>query len=365
MYANLSLFPEDEPAVVAAGVDGPAAGRCYFDPSAFGDVVGMDFGSGKAHFYSAGSGRSWKCAADDAGEEILRLPEGTALIAEWAHLAVPRTQKSLAQPFSALELVDLYGKAKASGITIKLFPHYHSGTRARKWAANHFPEAQLDKKTDAADAIALALYVTNCNAVSLANPPTSFCRCPKRDYGKAVRGYSTISLNAERTTNYIGKYFPNVIHLGDEIFSRRGKRIGRSACYSIASLIATEVDSLPVMFVRGSRPPGVHFWCRYVLMMSPHHHDAGIARSNLMRHSFRPFLKRFGRKRGVNMGVGAKTLPFADHNELQAATRTAAMRQFRNTIKDCYRVGVEAAIRNRFSEFDPCETAWKESRHGR
>jgi hypothetical protein len=331
----------------------------------FVDVVGLDFGLGKAHFYSTTEGRQWSVDSSLAKDEILGLRPETLLICEPAHMGTPRTRKSLAQVFSAAELRGIYAGAELARITIKLYPHYHSGTRARAWSAKMFPDIQPHKKSDASDAMALALYVKHCNAVSLADPPSSFSRDPKRDYGKAVRVYSSIALNAERTSGYKGRHMPHVIDLGHEIWRRRGKSIGELACYSVASLIATEVDGVPMMFVMGDRPPGVETWSRYVAGMSPFHHKAGIARSNIMRYSFRPFLRRFGNRVGVSMGTKNKMVAFGDHDDAQADTRTKAMKSFRDTLKDCYRKGVEIATERGWAKLDPVATPWSEVTHGR
>jgi hypothetical protein len=362
---NLTLWADESGGQAVQPSADRNVSRCWLDPSLFVDVVGLDFGDGRIHFYSTGDGRSWSADSSSARDAILALKRGSLLVVESAHLATPRTRKSLAQPFAAEELLDLYASARSAGITIKLFPHYHSGTRARAWAAKRFPDVQSHKKTDAADAMALALYVMNCNAVSLADPPASFSRDPKRDYGKAVRGYSSIALNAERTTGYMGRHMPHVVELGLEIFRRRGRAIGKVACYSVASLIVTEVDGVAMMFVRGGRPPGVETWSRHVARMSPFHHKAGIARSNLMRHAFRPFLRRFGNRVGVSMGTKNKMVAFSDHDDSQAATRTKSMKAFRDTLKDCYRVGVEIAIGRGFAKLDPVATPCSEVTHGR
>jgi hypothetical protein len=215
---------------------------------------------------------------------------------------------------------------------------------------------QSYEKGDAADAMALALYVMNCNAVSMADPPTSFARDPKREYGNAVREYSSVALNAERTSNYDGRYFPHVVDLGMEISRRRGKRIGDKACHSIASLIATEVGGSPFMFARNGVPPGVEMWWRHVARMTPFHHRGGLARSNLMRHAFRPFLRRVGQRRGVIMGTGSKIFPFGEHDSGQSAIRTWAMKDFRDCAKECYRVGVRVAKDKGFQLIDPVMT---------
>jgi hypothetical protein len=333
--------------------------RPWVDPKSFIDVVGVDFGSGDMHLYSSATGRAWKVAASLAITEILSFQRGTLVCVEWAHMAVPRTRRSLAQPFTADDLLAFYIAAKSAGVTIKLLPHYHSGTRVRAWAAANFPDLHSAEKSDAADAAAIARYVSTCNSISLADPPKSFARDLKRDYGKAVREYSSIALNAERTTKYRGMFFPHLIELGIEIYRRGGRRIGQTACHSIASLIATEADGSPVMFVRDCHPPGVETWWRHVAMMTPFHHKGGLARSNLMRHSFRPFLRKFGNREGVSMGSGAKLIPFGDHDEQQATTRTRAMKSYRDTAKSCYRSGVGIAASKGFGTLDPLKTPFQ------
>jgi hypothetical protein len=362
---NLTLWADGSDRLKIQAVNNCNVSRCWCDPSSFVDVVGVDFGSCEMHLYSSAEKRGWKVAASGAREAIVGLQPGTLVVAEWAHLATPRTARSLAQPFSAAELLELYRSAEACGITIKMFPHYHSGTRAREWSAAHFPAVQSAKKGDPADAMAIALYVMHRNAVSLADPPKCFSRNQTRDYGRAVREYSSIALNAERTSNYDGRYFPHVVDLGCEIHRRRGKRIGEKACHSIASLIATQVNGSPFMFVRNGRPPGVDMWWRHVARMTPFHHRGGVARSNLMRHAFRPFLRKFGKRNGVMMGSGAKIVPFGEHDDNQALTRTLAMKDFRDCAKDCYRVGVDVAVKRGFQTIDPLQTPWRESAHGR
>jgi hypothetical protein len=364
MGRNLTFWADATDAPTIQPVSACIVSRCWCDPSLFDDVVGVDFGSREMHIYSSANGLGWKVPASCAIDAILGLQPRTLLVGEWAHLATPRTSRSLAQPFAAAELLDLYPAAKARGITFKLFPHFHSGT-ARSWAAARFPGLQSAQKSDSADAMALALYVMHCNGVSLADPPRSFCRDPKRDYGKAVREYSSIALNAERTVDYAGHFFQHVIELGREIHRKRGKRIGDKACHSIASLIATEANGSPFMFVMNGRAPGVETWWRHVAMMTPFHYRGGVARSNLMRHAFRPFLRRFGKRNGVIMGTGAKVVPFGEHDHSQAMTRTKAMKEFRDCVKDCYRVGVDVAVQRGFQMINPVQTPWNEVTDGR
>jgi hypothetical protein len=351
MELNLSFWPENEAATCVACIEPECVARPWCDPSRYTDVVGVDFGKGEVHVYWCSTGRKKKADASSARHLLLSLPEGTLVVGEWAHLAVPRQRTSLAQPFTAEELLHLYDGLRSRGVTLKLFPHAHSGTRALGWSAFHFDELAGAKKTDANDAMAIALYVKHCNGVSLANPPKSFAVCNRRNYGLAVAKHANIVLNAERSGGYRGKTFRHVINLAVAI--KKQTKLGMIACYSIAALIATEVDGKPCMYARDGKPPGAWLWARHVARMTPFHHYAGIARSNLMRHSFRPFFKAYAEKHGVTVGSKAKYVPFGQHDQKQRAMRTEAIRAFRRAIIEAYRAGVEIASKRGFQLFDP------------
>ena len=219
------------------------------------------------------------------------------------------------------------------------------------WAACNFDQLAGAKKTDANDAMAIALYVKHCNDVSLANPPKSFAICNRRNYGLAVARHANIVLNAERSGGYRGKTFRHVVNLAVAI--KKQTKLEMIACYSIAALIATEIEGKPCMYARNGKPLGAWLWARHVARMTPFHHYAGIARSNLMRHSFRPFFRKHADKCGVFIGKSPKFVPFGQHDQKQRAMRTEAMRAFRRAIIEAYRAGVDIALKRGFSLFDP------------
>ena len=353
MEANLTFSFEDRQAAPTAVSDSGCTARPWCNPSDHTDVVGVDFGKGEMHLYWCSTGRRRKVDASSAIYTLLSISPGTLLTGEWAHLAVPRTKKSLAQPFSADDLLRLYSGLRERGVTLKLFPHAHSGTRAMAWAAHSVPELFGAKKTDANDAMAIAMYVKHCNGVSLANPPRSFVRCTRREYGRAVAQHANIVLNAERNGTYQGKTFRHVISLGVAIGKKIDRRLGKIACCSIAALIATEVRGEPCMYVRDGKAPGASFWLRHVARMTPFHHRAGICRSNLMRHAWRPFFKAYALRRNVSVGAKNKYVPFGQHDAAQRGMRTEAMRAFRHAIRDAYKSGVEIAAKRGFQPLDP------------
>lgn len=353
MITNLTFWPEDNSSVCVSVDSLATVCRQWCDPSAHSDVVGVDVGSGEMHIYWCSTGRKKRVSVDAAIAVLLSLEAGTLLIGEWAHLAVAQTQRSLAQPFSERQLVRLYSGLKEKGITLKMFPHAHSGARAREWSAHHFPKISKCEKGDMNDAVALALFVKHCNEISLANPPTSFARCSRRDYGSAVVRRANVVLNAERTYGYSGKMFPHVVSLAREMKKKCGRPITRNVAVSIAALICGEIDGNAVLYVRNGRAPGAWMWARHVMKFSPFHHRGGIARSNLMRHAFRSFVVRHALRMGVRMKDGGKPIKFAHHSAKQKAARTSAMRAFRCAVINAYRVGVAVAESRGFSHFDP------------
>lgn len=363
MTANKTFWPEDDVCQTPVAVSTGSAARSWCDPAAYRDIVGVDFGKGAMHLYWCSTGKHKQVPVASARDWLLSLQPGTLVLAEPAHLAVARTSKSLAQPFTEHELLNLYHELKARNITLKFFPHAHSGTRALAWAVHNCPELADAKKSDKNDAMAIALYVKYCNAVSLADPPACFSRCPRRDYGISVRARANIVLNAERTTGYAGDMFPHVISLGKAI-RRKVRRLNLLACISIASLIATEIEGEPRMYARNGASIGANQWLEHVARMTPFHHRGGIARSNLMFHSFRAFLKAHARQCGVSVGTKKKLVPFGQHNAQQAAVRNSAMRVFRRLIRDAYRAGVAISEERGFRPFDPMADG-QEASHGR
>lgn len=357
MQANLDFGFDDAQSVATPVIERGRDAREWCSPSAYVDVVGVDFGKGEMHLYWCSTGRKKKVRTAFALHTLLEIAPGTLLIGEWAHLAVPRTKKSLAQPFSADDLLRLFSSLRSRGVTLKLFPHAHSGTRAMAWAQHSVPELWGAKKSDANDAMAIALYVKNCNGVSLANPPQSFVTCARREYGRAVVQRANIVLNAERNGNYRGDTFRHVIGLGIAIRKKIYSRLGKIACCSIAALIATEVDGKPCMYVRDGSVPGASLWLRHVARMTPWHHRAGICRSNLMRHAWRPFFKKYAARRNVSVGQKSKYVPFGHHDDAQRAMRAEAMRAFRHAVRDAYRAGIEIASSRGFQPLNPMSAA--------
>lgn len=310
--------------------------RSWCDPSQHCEVVGLDFGCNSVHYYMARCGQHGKLRFSELFCWLERLPRGTLVTCESAHLGVPQTELSLAQPFTAKQLLHLYGRLRSRGITLKLAPHAHTGKRMRLWVAHHFPDiASGAEKSDAADAIALALYVDRCNEIALANPYRSFGNAARREFGRKVRQLSNSILNAERTDEYGGNFYPVVVDLARQVW-RLGYGRDLKFVLSIASTLAWEKEGKLQLFTHRGQVPGRWFWMRNVLRMSAWHHRGGIARSNLMWHAFRPYLASHAAKVfGVNVKSGIKYKKFAVYSDTEKAARTAAMKSYREVILQC------------------------------
>jgi len=317
--------------------------RNWCDPAKYDEIVGVDFGSKAVHYYMARSGKSGSISFSLFASWLTRLPSNTLVVCEWAHLAVPQTERSLAQPYKANELLDLYRLCEARGVTIKLASHSHSGLRMRLWVSSKHPQLIADgKKSDLADAIALAVFVNECNDISLANPPSSFEMSLVRAFGREVTKRSNRVLNAERTAEYHGRFFPILMKLAQMVKRRCGCNLKVAA--TIVSTLACEHNGELCLFTHRGQLPGRRLWMNYVLRMSAWHYRGGTGRSNLMWHSFRPYLARYGNRHGVNFKIGTnKYKKVALMSPHEKAVRTAALRSFREMLLEAKRVCIAKA----------------------
>lgn len=326
------MFPEFAESSFSAAVACTGTARSWCDPSQYVEIVGLDFGCNSVHYYMARSGKHGKLSFSELIGWLDRLQRNTLVVCESAHLGVPQTAMSLAQAFKGDELLDLYGRLRARGVTLKLAPHAHTGQRMRLWVAHHFPDLMRDaQKSDAADAIALAIYVDRCNEISLADPYKSFHVSSRRAFGQKVIQLSNLVLNAERTDEYGGKSFPLVIEAGRAMW-RKGGCVNLKCAVTVASTLVWQADGKLYVFTHRGQVPGRWFWMRNVLRMSPWHHRGGIARSNLMWHAFRPYLARHCHRLGVNIKSGGRYKKFSHMNDKEKAARTSGMRSFRNML---------------------------------
>jgi hypothetical protein len=319
--------------------------KTWCDPSKYKEIVGCDFGGGRMHYHELYAERDDCVSIDRVAETLELFSRGTLVVVERAHLATPQTPKSLAQPFTADQLIDIYGRCERAGVTIKLFPHQHT-RKARDWAAvaTCGKLVELGKSSDINDARGLAYYVRHCNGVSLANPPTVFTKPTRTRYGEAVRKQSNIVLNAARARGYNGEVFPFVAQLSKAIAhycATPSSFIDDKAAFSIAASVASEIDGEPVRFVYNGRTVGADFFLKTILRFSSVHHRGGVCRSNLCWHRFRPFLAKFAKLNGESTKDGSRYRKFCDFTPSQDEIRRRCWKLVRHEIKSAYRFAVE------------------------
>lgn len=319
--------------------------RPWCIPSDHVEIVGADFGGGSMHCHLLRAGRDIiGVPLERVRESLLSLPRGTLVVSERAHLATPQTDRSLAQPFTAEQLIGLYDACAAAGVTIRLFPQAHS-RKAREWAAVNAGKDFVEggKTSDINDARALAFYVAHCNSVALSKPPTCFSRSPARDYGALVRSEANIVLRAVKVRGYEGQVFSELAALSRRLHARVHRKcdfVTLKVSFSIVALVAGVVDGETVRFTYKGNTPGRNFWLKKVLMCSSLHHRGGVARANMFRDRFRPFLAEFAAARGVIAKQGMKYVPFGSYTRVQELTRRDAWRDVRKQLRDAYSVAV-------------------------
>ena len=329
--------------------------RPWCNPSQHVDVVGADFGGGHMHYHSVRSGRDVTAVPiEQVVNAILSLPRGTLFVAERAHLATPQTDRSLAQPFTAEQLINLYTACHSAGIKILLFPQAHT-RKAREWvAANSRPGfVEVGKTSDINDARAIAAYVEFCNSVALSKPPVCFNRCPARDYGAMVRAEANIVLRAVKVRGYEGQVFPAIAAIAQRLYDEVGRDnafITSKVAFSVVALVAGCVDGEPVRFTYKGSTPGRNLWLKKVVMCSSLHHRGGVSRANMFRDRFRPFLAEFASANGVKAKEGKRYIPFGQYGRVQELTRRQAWREVRRQLRHAYSVAVRIC-----ASLPPCE----------
>lgn len=320
--------------------------RTWCDPNNHVEIVGGDVGHGYVFLHSLRAGHDYEKFPVAAMESHVRaLSPGTLFVIERAHMAIPQTPKSLAQPWTADELQGIYAACRDSQVTLRLFPHQHT-SKARQWVAIHCPPGFVDseKTTDMNDARALAYWVANNNGQALAVPLASFAPHSARTYGMLVARASNIVLNAARARGYEGQVFPYVASVAQSllIITTTGVTYinNESSAFSVAALVCGELYGEPVRFVYKGKTPGFRFWIKNVLKFSPCHQQGSVARSNLAFHRFRAFLAEYGRSVDVIMKTGAKVVPFSQHTPQQDAVRRSAWREARKQVRSAYHAAV-------------------------
>tara|TARA_R110002020_G_scaffold216487_5_gene424228 strand:- start:579 stop:1697 length:1119 start_codon:yes stop_codon:yes gene_type:complete len=235
------------------------------------------------------------------------LPEGTILVSEYAHAGCPRKGKSLAQPFTEGQLLDLYERCKQNNIVIKLFPQ---GSTPIALAL-----AGLEK-SDKHDPVAIFRFLERFPQTSMMNPPSNFELSPLVQEGWDWKQETTDILNFARRYNYEDPTDTNVQWIKEHLeeiaaqLSNRAKDafglsvrkksgpdkgnfkgVKTKQIYSILALMRNLDGGLRAREITGELP-GWGFIKKRAMPMSPFHRKGGVARSNMYYHGNKHYISR-------------------------------------------------------------------------
>lgn len=266
-----------------------------------------DFGGNIWHVYCCATGAFFTFTTEEFFCIVNWLPTGSILIIEKAHMT-PRSDYSLAQVYTAEELMAFHQAIKDHNCKLLLFPQ---GLTPKARA-----EAKLSSKSDQNDLLAIATYVQNHPELKLCKLPETFVTERRREAAWSFKTENDGILNVARRFNYkadndavidflntnleelVARLSPatrSIMMVDDshrhsrtKEFKKTGSGARNARLYTLLALYLH-----PKGYAR-TRPdtgdiPGITWTCRYVLGMSPFHFKGGIARSNLNWHAFRNF----------------------------------------------------------------------------
>jgi len=285
-------------------------------------LIVLDCGKNESTMYDGKNCRSLSHA------EVLNLPytlkSGTTVVCEAAHLATPRTPKSLAQPFSASKLQKLYQDFRENNIELRFFPQ-KSTFRAQKYSSL--------EKSDKTDPIAIYNLLQDFLQISLMKPRKNFKVDSVRQEGWDMKSYMNILLNFARRYSYkheddknsqwirdnvekicsqLSDQSKSCFGLGDDFrykttSEKKGfkagdinfNKVNLNKVYAVLATLQGQIIENGEMvcivdqpIVRNSTQKlvGWDFARRHLLCMSPHHMRGGVARSNLYYHGARNWI---------------------------------------------------------------------------
>jgi hypothetical protein len=269
--------------------------------------VAADFGS---NVWSTWDGVKDRRLSKEEFARLRWLDGCRQIVAEYAHLQVPRNIHSKSQVYTNTERQEFLANAEKAGVRIFCFPH---GMRS-----TYRPGEKVNGE-DLLDAIAMHKYL-----VTYVNQVDGRCWLPplKWNYDfdtakwraiHAFRGRTNEILNwarahskeyATHPDEFIGGNWQGgcdaIMKLAGDTYdppaegnSLRpayqylfdGKPMGR---YTVAAMICEPNGKLRINENTGE-PPGVNWIMRYQLGFTPLHHRGGVARSNIQFHGLKNF----------------------------------------------------------------------------
>ena len=261
--------------------------------------------------------------------EVLNLPErleaNSLLVSEKAHIGVPRTKRSKAQPFTADQLLDLYSRFESNGITLRLFPEM-STPRACSYSGL--------EKSDLNDPKSLFIWLRDYPNTSLMKPRESFEPTPLREEMWQFKDETNVILNAARVGEKKEIYYHdgcgqfivnnlefianNLSETAKECFNLTDEHKYKHERYKdeitypfkpnsikkmqIYTVLCTLIDDDGNERLRQSTNElaGWQFVKQGVFGFTPFHRRGGTARSNLIFHGLMSYVNQTGKEAGFN-----------------------------------------------------------------
>ena len=264
-----------------------------------------------------------------------KLPKGSLLLSEYAHLGCPRQEYSMSQPLEDVELKRLYDSCVNNYITLRLFPQ-KSTPRASSYSDM--------EKGDEFDPIAIYNLLKDFPSIKLMRPPKSFIASKKieemwkhKDITNKILnvarmkprnstdGYDISGKSGDKNTKWIVE---NIHYIYDNLSAEardcfgfyfhskttgpkknRGKLKIKSAnkwhfkMAQIYSILAVLRDHKGELRKRESTGDFIsnNDAKRYIFCMSPYHHRGGVARSNLYYHGAMNWIISKAKDQGVDL----------------------------------------------------------------
>jgi len=280
----------------------------------------VDCGSRQSTIYTVKTDTTEVLGHDEVLNLPERLPNGSVVVAEKAHLGAERTQFSLSQPYTRDQLGDLYDRFEANQMELWLFPQRST---PRACAYSGLP------KSDMNDPKSIYLLLKDFPEISMAKPPKNFDPSPKLKeqwlYKRLTGHYVNVAraespkyyhdacskyLRDNRTMDYL---FVNLSDRGRNLFgltyytSTGNLKIAKEAkdtkyhkagewrydnssgtvnMQALYAVCATLIDPEGNIRVRPhtGEMAGWQYISNGVFCMSPFHHRGDVARSNLYWH---------------------------------------------------------------------------------
>lgn len=227
-----------------------------------------------------------------------KLPKGSLLICEYAHLGCPRKRKSKAQPYTSEQLLKFYKNLEDNNIELRLFPH-QSTPRAQNLS-------RLEK-SDQNDPKSINILLNTHPEISLMKPPQDFNISNKTQEFWDIKDDLNYLLNISREENYesdngISRFIEeNIDEIHDKVSDKTKDIFGISKYKSgkinhnklrypvLYSIIGSLMDYDGNLRIRNrtNRLPSWKNVKRRIYNMSGFHMRGGVARSNIYYHGLR------------------------------------------------------------------------------